>query len=40
MKVVMIPMFLPSRMFLLLLPPETSGSQENLQVREERGLLL
>src|SRR5712691_6798011 len=39
-RVAMIPMFLSSRIFLLLLPPETSGSQGNLQVREERGLLL
>ncbi len=35
----MLPMFLPSCMFLLLLPPETSGSQGHRQVRQERGLL-
>src|SRR6266446_5521830 len=37
---VMIPMFVSSRMSLSLLPHEVSGSQGHLQARQERGLLL
>src|SRR2546430_13187553 len=35
----MIPMFLPPRMSLSLLPPELSGGQGDLQVRQERSVL-
>ena len=40
LRVAMIPMLLPSRMCLLLRSSEVSGSQGNLQVQEEWGLLL
>src|SRR5258708_732041 len=40
LRMAMMPMFLPSRLFLLLPPPEVSGSQGNLQVRQEQCLLL
>ena len=35
LKVVMIPMFLPSRMSLALLPSQVSGGQGHLQVWQE-----
>ena len=36
----MIPMFVLSQMSLLLLPPETSGGQGQLQARQKRTLIL